>query len=146
MTEQNQTPQTGVECGGSKWSRCFSETTVGDFEEAFSLCSSCDGEPGEPSPTQPPQIRNDLWVVQKVFDYGPEENLRLWRHADATLAGLCKMAEEWDRDKSTVNEALIVALTDCQSRVKEEARRQEAELQMRREWAKQQPSSSEAWA
>ena len=32
------------ECGGTRWVRYFSETTNGDLEEAFRLCS-CNHEP-----------------------------------------------------------------------------------------------------
>jgi hypothetical protein len=29
------------ECGGSGWTRYYSETTTGDIEEAFRLCERC---------------------------------------------------------------------------------------------------------
>ena len=36
------------ECGGSGWTRYYSETTTGDIEEAFRLCERCKCERGLP--------------------------------------------------------------------------------------------------
>ena len=38
------TAPTCSRCGGRRWVRYFSETTDGNFEEAFRLCP-CNGEP-----------------------------------------------------------------------------------------------------
>lgn len=93
-----------------------------------------------------PEYRNDLWMCAKAFDYGPEENLRLWEAASAVLEGLCKMAEEWCRNPLTANDALLVAFADCHDRCKEEAKRHEREIEMRREWAARQPKETDLHA
>lgn len=90
-----------------------------------------------------PERRNDLWIVGKVFDYGPEKNLQLWRDAKHFVDGLTTMVEQWDANSPMSNDALIVALSDCFNRTKEEVKRHEAELEMRREWAAQQPRDTE---
>jgi hypothetical protein len=92
---------------------------------------------------QTPERRNDLWIVHKAFDYGLEENLRLWEAAAGVLDGMGKMAEEWCRNPVSANDALLVALADCEQRCKEEVKRHKAELQMRQEWSARQPESSE---
>ena len=48
------------ECGGTRWVRYFSETTDGDFEEAFGLCP-CNRQPrarGEDRGQEPEGPRN----------------------------------------------------------------------------------------
>jgi hypothetical protein len=47
-------------CGGKRWVRYFSETTEGDFEEAFGLCP-CNRQPharGEDRRQEPEGARN----------------------------------------------------------------------------------------
>ena len=47
-------------CGGTRWIRYFSETTDGDFEEAFGLCP-CNRQPharGEDRRQEPEGARN----------------------------------------------------------------------------------------
>ncbi len=58
-----------------------------------------------------------VFSVERVFDYDPDENLQGWTQAEAMLEGFVRMAEASD------NEALLVALTDCHLRTKEELKR-----------------------
>ena len=60
--------------------------------------------------------------------------------------GLVHMVAKWDANPSARNEALMAAFIDCRERCQEEAKRHEAELEMRREWAERQPTDSEAWS
>ena len=49
-----------LRCGGRRWVRYFSETTDGDFEEAFGLCP-CNRQPrarGEDRRQEPEGARN----------------------------------------------------------------------------------------
>ncbi len=126
------------ECGGSGWARYLSETTQGDTEAAFSLCSSCseDASKGQPIPPSP-ERRNDLWHSVKAFDYGPEENLKQWEGAVDFLGGLVDIGDRLG------NDAVTVALIDARGRAQEEARRARSEVQMRREWAEKQPEEAD---
>lgn len=53
-----------------------------------------------------------------AFDYGALGNYRAWSDTEAFVEGLARMAEEQD------NEAIQVAIFDCQKRVEEQLRRQ----------------------
>lgn len=130
-------------CGGSRWVGYLSETEDGTFEEAFRLCTSCseDAGPGEPFPRKPQEVRGDLWLVPKVFNRGPEENLRLWRRAEAFLGSLCEMVATGDHVLAAENEALVVALADCRYRVREETQRAQIYLEMYRKEAAKQPEA-----
>ena len=84
-----------------------------------------------------PEKRNDLWRCEKVFDYGPEENLEAWKEAAMMLEGFAQMSDAFD------NEPMVVALTDTMIRAKEEVKRASAEVRMRREWAERQPAEAD---
>jgi hypothetical protein len=116
-------------CGGSRWIRYLAERYGGTYEEAFALCASCpdDAGRGEPVPAKPEEVRNDLWLVPKAFDHGPEGNAQLWKLAGVFLSALGGMVAAWGEDPAVRNDALVVALTDCRERVQEEIRRAEAE-------------------
>ena len=84
-----------------------------------------------------PETRNDLWRTAKVFDYGPEQNLKVWTEATHILDAFAEMAANLD------NDGLQVALVDAHGRAKEEVMRAESEVRMRREWAADQPTRAE---
>jgi hypothetical protein len=127
-------------CGGSRWVRYLVETKKGTFEEAFTLCASCpdDAPPGEPFPTNSKDAQGDLWPLPKAFDYSLEENAHLWKRAEVLLKGLCEMTAAWNNDPVIRNDALMVALTDCRERVREEIGRAESEIERHQEWATKQ--------
>ena len=91
---------------------------------------------GQPLPERP-EVRNDLWHTAKMFDYGPERNLKVWTEAAQMLDAFAEMAANLD------NDGLEVALVDAHERAKEEVRRAESEVRMRREWAEGQPTRAE---
>ena len=129
-------PESCSECAGCGWVPYPTETKDGCEEWAWKLCGGEHEGPGAPLPERP-EVRDDLWRVVKVFDYGPEDNLRAWEQAAAFLEGLGHYAERQE------NEALIVALEDARKRANEEVRRAQVEAKMRREWAERQPTRAE---
>lgn len=101
-------------CGGSRWVRYFAEREDGAFEEAFALCASCPDGRGEPLPPKPDELGNDVWLVSKAFDYGPEGNAQLWNRAGVLLSALGEMVVAWgEEDPAIRNEALVVALANA---------------------------------
>ena len=123
-------------CGGSGWTRYFQETTGGDMEAAFSLCSHSPHDAPQPLPVSP-ERRNDLWHTAKAFDYGPDGNLKQWEEAVDFLDGLANMGGR------VGNDAVSVALIDARDRAQEEVRRAKSEVRMRREWASRQPTEAD---
>ena len=59
------------------------------------------------------------------------------------MDGICTMVERHDASQRLGNDALLVALVGCFNGAKEEVRRHEVEVEMRREWAAKQPRDAE---
>jgi hypothetical protein len=55
------------ECGGSGWTRYYSETITGDIEEAFRLCERCDSN--RPPPCEAGSARNRQ-LLPRAADHG----------------------------------------------------------------------------
>lgn len=94
---------------------------------------------GQPFP-ESPEKRNDLWHEAKMFDYGPEDNLKLWEQATGILDSFVEVAAKLGVSE---NDALIHAMIDARERAREEIRRAGAEVQMRKEWAERQPKEAD---
>lgn len=94
------------------------------------------------SPELPPspERRNDLWHEAKMFDYGPEDNLKLWNQATGILDSFVEVAAKLGVAE---NEALVHAMIDARERAREEVRRADSEVRMRREWAEKQPKEAD---
>jgi hypothetical protein len=122
------------ECAGCGWVPYPTEAKDGGEEWAWRLCGEEHG--GKPLPPSP-EKRNDLWRIEKSFDYGPEKNLEVWSGAAQVLEGLAQIGD------ALGSEGVVVGLTDATIRAQEEVRRHRSEVRMRREWAEKQPTEAD---
>jgi hypothetical protein len=76
---------------------------------------------------------DDLWLASLPLDRGPEENLKLWKNAEAVLDGLSKAYEKFTA-MSWEYEGAYVALVDAYNRCIEERRRCEDLLKLHKKW------------